>query len=505
MREITRILYNYWKIPFLVVLLAFLSQAVAVGQDDNAPPKKLEEGLKEKSRSANEENAGDVFAEDKDESAGKPVLGAERALKDKKKDEGWYITGQNYLKSRSRWSSDDSDWDLYNFLSLTLKDRKKDPKIKLHFDLLGLWDIDGKPKSGEDDDFKDIYDTYPDDVYARCYSAYADLYKLSPGLRARLGRQSLYRSEGLTFDGALFEQKLCSHCSWSLFGGAPVRNFKSRCGDDLLAGTKIKIKWSKRFWTGFELIRSVEEKAHADNLTDDIYFITTKYKLAKYLSLYGRLSWIDSHLPGALTKPRRHLFRASLRIPKKRIFARLMMVVQLNQLNEFTTEFSDYFATMQKFEPYTQVCGYVMKEFSDYVAVEVGCDLRELRWSESEDVLNHEFTRPYATLTFTDVFSKDGEFELTGEYWDTIDNDIFTWDASYTQKFGKKWKATLGTNFEAYDYDSIAQEEKENVRSYYLKAKCGLGEKTNLRTKFVFGEDEYDSFSRLDVALQINF
>jgi hypothetical protein len=430
----------------------------------------------------------------------------ETANREEPKEEDWHISGQYYLKSRSRWSEEDSDWDLYNFFSLTLKDTKKNPKVKLHFDVLGLWDLDGKPKPGESDDFKDIYDTYGASFHGRAYSAYLDVFKLYPETQVRLGRQSLYLSESLTFDGGFVEHKLTRNFETRVFYGVPVNDFDPHKGNDFMYGAGFTLKPEQNIWARLELMRSQDDReAPLDTLTDDMLFLSGKYKPYKYLSLYGRFSWIDSHIPGRGTVDRRHVIKAYARIPKYRMRVKLMAILQPVPLKDFSTEFSDLFAVMQEFRPYYQMSGYLMKEFGDFVTGEVGCDIRELKHSKDEGALNREFVRPYVTVTLSDLLVKDGEFEVTFEYWDTIDHDILTFDASYTQEFYRKWKAAVGTSYEAYDYDNITMEEKENVRSYFLKLKYKVNKSVSLRAKYTYTDDRYDSFSKLELALQVKF
>jgi hypothetical protein len=479
---------SWWLFSFLIVFVGVMLVLVV-------PQAALaQEGEVKKPSEIQENNDKDV--EEPDE-------GAKKAAK---KEEGWHIAGQYYLKSRSRWSEEDSDWDLYNFFSLTMKDTKKNPKVKLHFDILGLWDLDGKPKAGVSDDFRDIYDTYDASFHGRAYSAYADIFKLYPETQVRIGRQSLYQNENLTFDGGFVEHKLAGKLDARLFYGVPVNDFDAHKGNDFVYGAGFTMKLEKNVWARLELMRSQDDReAPLDTLTDDMLFLSGKYKPYKYLSLYGRFSWIDSHIPGRGTVDRRHVLKALARIPRYRMLAKLTAVVQPVTLKEHTTEFSDFFAAMQEFKPYYQISGYLMKEFNDFVAGEIGCDIRELKDGDDEGALNREFVRPYVTVTLSDLLLKDGEFEMTFEYWDTIDHDILTLDASYTQKFGKKWKGAVGTSYEAYDYDNITLEEKENVRTYFLKLKYEVTKNASLRVKYSYMDDKYDSFSKLELALQLKF
>lgn len=478
---------SWWLFSFLIVfvgamLVPAMPQAALAQEGDVKKPSEIQ---------------------DDDKDAKEPGESVKKAAK---KEEGWHIEGQNYLKSRSRWSEEDSDWDLYNFLSLTMKDTKKNPKVKLHFDVLGLWDLNGKPAAGVSDDFRDVYDTYDASFHGRAYSAYVDVFKLYPGTQVRLGRQSLYQNEGLTFDGGFVEHKLTKKFETRIFYGVPVNDFDSHKGNDFMYGAGFTMKPQENVWARLELMRSQDDReAPLDTLTDDILFLSGKYKPYKYLSLYGRFSWIDSHIPGRGTVDRRHAIKASAKIPKYRMRARLMAILQPVPLKDFSTEFSDLFAAMQEFKPYYQVSGYLMKEFGDFVAGEAGCDIRELKHSKDEGAVNREFVRPYLTVTLSDLLLKDGELEVTFEYWDTIDHDILTFDASYTQEFYEKLKAAVGTSYEAYDYDNITMEEKENVRSYFLKLKYKLTKSAWLRAKYSYVDDKYDSFSKLELALQLKF
>ena len=481
---------DWWLFSFLIVFICVLlvlsaGQAALAQEEKVKAPLELQEG-------------GD---DDKD--AKEPVKASDNAVK---KAGDWHITGQNYLKSRSRWSEEDADWDLYNFFSLTMKDTKKNPKMKLHFDVLGLWDLDGKPEAGESDDFRDVYDTYEASFHGRAYSAYVDIFKLHPGTQVRLGRQTLYQNEGMTFDGGFVEHKLLKKLYARVFYGVPVNDFDPHKGSDFLYGAGFTVKPKKNVWARLEMVRSQDDKeAPLDTLTDDVLFISGKYKPYKYLSLYGRFSWIDSHIPGRGTVDRRHVIKAEGKIPRYRMRVKLLAILQPVPLKDFSTEFSDLFLVMQEFKPYYQVSGYMLKEFNDYLAGEIGCDVRELKDSADEGALNREYVRPYLTVTLSDLPVEDGEFEVTFEYWDTIDHDILTLDASYTQKFGKRWKAVVGTSYEAYDYDNITMEEKENVRTYFLKVNYKLTKSLWLRTKYSYLDDRYDSFSKLEVALQLKF
>jgi hypothetical protein len=48
-------------------------------------------------------------------------------------------------------------------------------------------------------------------------------------------------------------------------------------------------------------------------------------------------------------------------------------------------------------------------------------------------------------------------------------------------------------------------EEKENVRSYFFELRYKVTRDVSLRAKYSYVDDKYDSFSKLELALQLNF
>src|SRR4029078_776739 len=135
--------------------------------------------------------------------------------------------------------------------------------------------------------------------------------------------------------------------------------------------------------------------------------------------------------------------------------------------------------------------------FGTHTVVDAGFDLR--RVSESEDVgeFNRNWQRCYATATFSDVAAKGLAFSLTADRWDDSSRDINTFGADVSYAVEKQWRASVGTYFSMYKYDFLELDERDDVRTYYLRTTYDLTARTELEFLYEFEDADLDTFQTL--------
>ena len=173
--------------------------------------------------------------------------------------------------------------------------------------------------------------------------------------------------------------------------------------------------------------------------------------------------------------------RATWREPEWDLVVQGMFYELLQTQRDYALEFDPYYNTALEYKPYYQARGLVTKGFGEHVTVDGGVEARWLRDAADEGDFNHEFQRYFLTPAVQDLLLKGLSIGLTGEYWNS-DDDIWTWGADVTQKVGKELRVSAGTVFSLYKYDYYAAEERDDVRTLYLRARYKLGSGLRLTT-----------------------
>ena len=144
------------------------------------------------------------------------------------------------------------------------------------------------------------------------------------------------------------------------------------------------------------------------------------------------------------------------------------------------------------------------KGFGATFRLQAGFDVREVADEDDVGEFNHDFTREWLTASLTDVLPGRIALSLTGEVWNSDTDDIQTWGADLSRDLGSKARLALGSYYSLYKTDLQAVEEREDVRTYYvrLRTRNETGWSWDVRYEF---EDSTAHYSTLKLGATWRF
>lgn len=396
-----------------------------------------------------------------------------------------------FLKSRfrARWTSGASDHDLFETLSVDAGDAKRH-RVTAHF--LGDLSIDldgGTGKRGYDP-YDSVRDSTGSEVVGLVYSAYLDINRVGPMAILRLGRQSIYETPAISFfDGLRAETKELGPVRLRLgaYGGVPVHLYQGYASGDLLAGAYAQA----RPWRGARLRLDGQQLEGRNGSVD---YQNTLVGVGVWQSL-GRQVDLHAHYTRLDDQDRDLLLRASYNHAEWdfRLQASYYQQLDLNQAAAIETD--ALYPILKASLPYREYRVMASKGFGDHVNVDAGADLRKLTHPEQAADFNHDYNRYYATLDLLGLLGKGSSISLTEEKWDSPESNTESQSLDITCPIGAKGKASVGTAHYLYKYDYYADQEREDVRTYYLKLEHQCTRALRFRVDYTYEEDKSSGHS----------
>ncbi len=401
------------------------------------------------------------------------------------------IRGTLTSRLRVRWTAYDHDTDLYETLSLSVGDADRHT-VTAYVLARAAADLDGKTDENGYYIFDSIENTYDSAVTAQLYEAYADVHRLGPVERVRLGRQSYYETPVvIAFDGGRVETEALTgvKLQGGVYGGVPVHHHESSREGDWLVGAYAQA----RPWTGgrvrFDWLH-VDDENYFGEASDDLFGLSAWQDLFDRLSLYAQYTRLES-------RNRDVQARVTWRQPKADLVVQASFYALLQTQRDYALEFDPYYSAALEYRPYYQVRGLLSKGFGSHLTVDGGAAARRLRDSADEGAYNHEFQRYFVSPALQDLPWKGLTTSVTGEYWNSDDDDVWSWGADLTHKCSSDLKVSVGTCFFLYKYDYYASRERENVRTIYGRIRYKLTDGLRLDGRY---ENERNSNDTVHTA-----
>jgi hypothetical protein len=479
-------------------------EPVAPPPTQNPPQKTLEE-WQEELRKAREEEQGKVpepqnepaepteqaEAPSTEIAAESATVAAESALPPPQ-----WVHGSLAVRYRGRTNGDDTDHEISNVLTLDVADPKSPGGVSGH--LLARMDVDAE---GKDDGevFGDLSDTYDSDVISKVYLAFADIpvdgqSKESPGL-LRVGRQqdpSL--PEVLRLDGVSYLTPPLgkNEVEVGAYGGIPVHLYESSSEGDSAFGTFVE----GNPWQGgrarVDWMHLEDEEVLGEG-QDDLLALGLWHDLPEHWRFEGEYT----HLEG---DPRDLRLRALYDDGKGETIVRAEYFELLETQKAHVTELDPFYEQMLEYFPYRQATLNVSQVLGPRTVVDVGFNLR--RVSESDDVgeFNRDWERYYATATWSDLWTDGLALSVTVDRWDDEDRDTSTLGADLSYEASENWNASIGSYYSLYKYQLLELDEREDVRTYYVRASREVSESFDITCMYELENDDIDTYHTLRVG-----
>ncbi len=399
------------------------------------------------------------------------------------------IPVHGYLKSRyvARRTGEASDQDLYETLSLDVGDPGRHA-VTAHF--LGdlSIDLDGNTDNQGYYAFDSARDSKGSPGVGQVYSAYLDFHPESSLSILRAGRQSIYETPEVSFfDGLRLEtDELGGHrLKLGAYGGTPVYLYQGHSSGDVLGGAYAE----GHLWKGSRArvdYQHIEGSNGTERFENTLIGVDAWQSLGRYVDLHAHYTRMDE-------EDRDILVRGTFNQPvwDLRFQASYYQLLQTRQ--NAVIEADSYYPILKDYVPYGEVRCLLSKGFGDHVNVDAGADLRRLTDEDQASEFNNEFDRYFATLDLFDLVVQGSSLSLTGEKWVSDGKDTESQGFDLTCPVGQKSKVSLGTAHYLYKYDYYADEERDDVQSYYLKFEYKYSKALRLSADYTYEDDSSSS------------
>jgi hypothetical protein len=383
---------------------------------------------------------------------------------------------------RGRFAPDNSDNDLHAALALDIGDAERN-RVTAHVQGDVATDLDGDANTVGFNEFDAVRDSTGKNSVLLFYAAYLDVHGAGPLDILRLGRQSIQETpEVAFFDGLRLESRDLGRFRTRLgaYGGMAVRLFEAQTADGLIGGTYV----SSRLWKGARarldwqrLYDGRDAGRESDLLGADAW-----QNLADCLNLHGHATAVD----GTARDVRA---RATLTPPTWDLMVQATYYQLFETQRDAILEADSFFPLLGVQVPYAEGRLLVSKDLGEEATIDLGVDVRRLTEQDETQPFNHEFERYYGSVTVYDVAMKGSSLSLTGEYWQSDLSDTTSGSLDATVPVGEKSKVSLGTAHYIYTYDPVTGSERDDIQTYYIKARYKPSKAWRLGVEYQIEDD----------------
>lgn len=398
------------------------------------------------------------------------------------------LTGQ----WRARKSGDAHDQDVYGVLGFDVGDASQD-SITGHFLGRISADIDGQGDADSQQVFGSLQDTYGEAAHVDLYEASVDFHRpFDAPLTLRAGRQIDYATpEFAHFDGVRVESEPLggSKLVAGAYGGVPVRLYDATSIADQIVGA-----WAEaRPWTGGRVRGDwmyLHQDAQPSDYDNDLLGLSVWQRVGAHVLVDAGYSMLEE-------ESRDVRLRATYDDGEGDLMVQAGYYRLLNPQADFAYEFDPYYATLQEYQPFGQYRLLVSKALTDTLRLDLGGDLRDLENEDDESRLNHGYERAYATFVIADILTRGLDLSLTGDTWNSDEQDIDTWGVDLTWAPDSTWRASAGSSYALYKYDVALDEERDDVRVWYVRLRRKLDSAWTIDLAYEYEDDDYDDYHEI--------
>lgn len=363
-----------------------------------------------------------------------------------------------------RKTDDASDNDLYETLSLDVGDSAEN-RVTGHF--LGdlSFDLDGHTDNDGYYPYDSARDSTGSGIVGQVYSAYLDVHRLGAVSYVRVGRQSIYETPEVAFlDGLSAESEELGRLRLKLgaYAGIPVYLYQGYTSGDFVGGAYA----SSRLWKGararvdFQHLQG--RNGSAEDLSNDLIGVDGWQSLGRSVDVHAHYTNLDGADRDILVRGTWNQAEWDFRFQ-----ATFYQLLQAQRQSVIGVD--SFYPILKDQLPYIEVRAIASQGIGDHLNLDAGVDVRRLSNEAGDTAYNHEFDRWFGTVDVFDLVVKGSSVSVTGEKWiaNGTSTDSFGLDAACP--VAEKGKVSLGTARYLYKYDYMSDQERDDVRSYYLK------------------------------------
>lgn len=409
-----------------------------------------------------------------------------------------YVLRQERGEDRDGFRS--SDQDFYGF---GLVEARAFGNVRLEASGRVDLDIDGQETPAT---FQSIDDTYSENFHGYLYTAFIEATDLGPLALARGGRQRYEHGIDVVFDGGRLDLQPLGNDKLTLsgWGGVPAHYYESSHSGDCIVGGAVEVKPWEGGSARFDYVHvtdrrelPTEQIRLLDNedqpLRDDDYFrVAVQQRLFRALALTAAVSTFEGRSTRIETQAL--FFHEDLDLT-----GRLSYTFQVGAYRLLSIDFTPLDSVLDEYKPYHELTASLTKGFADVVYLTGGVHVRQLDRESDEGSFNHEFERYYATFALVDWPIEGFEATVTGDHYraEPDDDRYYTVSGEIGQQLPYELSIAGGSSYELYRFDEFFLEEREEVRTYYVRGAWKPVKGVELHVAYereVDDEDAYDTW-----------
>ena len=404
---------------------------------------------------------------------------------------GLALSGVFSTGYRLRHGAGSTDQDLIARLTVDVGRVDRDA-VTAHVSARGYADLDG---TRPDDPFAGLDESLGNNVNGRLYGAHVDAHRIPHVELARLGRQDLEDAPVfVTFDGVRADsERFGAMRAWmSAYGGVPVHYFEASASGDSVYGaagglspwanTRIRFDWI-----------DLRDEWLATDRHDSLVGVKCWQNVGA-VQLTGLYTWLDGD-PRDLQLGARGDLDVPLHFD---CHYRELLTTQRAQV----TELDPFFDIALEYFPYREVDVSLGTDIGSMLVIDVGVDVRRLDDQSDERAFNREFERWFTDVTLLDLFTRGLSLTVSGSRWDSSGEGFETVAGDLEYRPDNKLRVTLGTAYDLFKYDALANDERVHVRSWYLRIDRRLTDAVRVDGGYAYERNDDDEFHvfRLEVT-----
>ena len=472
----------------VALLLCVSLSPAALGQEEEAAPPAQEDVIPPLQAEA----PGPAASQDQASPEGSELVVGEDG-------ERWSLHGYVNLRTRSRWAEehDEDDHDLYGVVGVDAESGGENP-WGIHLLLRGSVGLD---QQDPDSVFFGVQDTYTNAMEGRIYHAYVDTPFAGDDLKlARVGRMILYETPATAyFDGAQVElaPRGITQFLVGAYGGNSVHMHESWVSDQWMGGAYAALRpwYDGRLRVDWMHLGDDERYGEGSN---DLVSLNLQHQLSRDLRLEGEYSLLDGD-------PNDLRLKGVLLWPEEDLTLRASYYRLLEAQNNLAYELNPYFNTLNTYYPFDQGQVMLSKIFAEAFELSGGIDLRRVEDEGDIGRYNRDFDRYYLTAALLEKLPLDSTLSVTGELWDSPNNDVESWGVDLSSKWSEALRSSIGSYYSLYKYYFDLSDEREDVRTFYAELKHEFSESLKAMARYEYEDQELDSFHSIRLGVTWRF
>lgn len=391
------------------------------------------------------------------------------------------------------------DHDLYHSASIDIGEKGRDP-FTAHIMGRVSVDLDGQSDRENQFVFPSLADGYDQAVHGLLYHAYVDAGDGESLDKLRVGRQTLYETPELVlFDGVRLETTAHGdgRFQWGLYGGVPAHLYESSAHGDRVFGTHAQASPWKGGRLRFDWMH-LEDPERLGTAQNDLLGLSLQQDVAAGLKVDGRYTRLEE-------EDRDVRVKANYVLPDVDLSFQASYYELLEAQRNFAFELNPFFSSLQTYFPYNQIGGLISKGIGDAFELELGANVRRVDDDADIGQFNRDFERYFMTASAHDVLAEGLALSLTGDVYESEGQDIRTWGADVSRAFDEQFELSGGTYYSLFKYDLFLDEEREDVRTYFLRLRYRRSKSLRFDIGYEYEDDDQDEYHQLRVGSRWNF